>query len=623
MLLLLGALPTILFIFLAGIEREIVLRAAESILLAGFLKGQQPPQSGVFKENLFPFGQGERKGRIMKRKLHSLFVLVIFSVVVFHCPLIFAASETLAKTPLKIVVVSGTNYEMGVQYGKQAGDLIATNVDVTWELLDQLGHDMVLNDIKVWTYYLEKYDPKLKDWLLGISDGCKNKGFEVSYVDLVALMVLPQELWARPAGEYPVETGVTAFMPTKSSINLAKERINTRAMASCTAFAATGDATGNEPMVTLTLGFISDIKLYVIIFAYPNEGEPFVALTMAGKVSNNTGMNSHFAWIMTAAVTHPFMPCASSWGVPSEVYHHYLQQYCSSPAEAMEYLDSTPKGGVTGIFLFADKSGDVFAYEVGSCASEIRYPGDLGETDFVATTNHYNSETMKPFAIPAEWFGDTYIRYATIYKRLYDAEIGTIDLNFAKACWLSNEWYDEVNDEWNTVPVPNDPDDFNTCNVPGNNCEGGESQVVQFPKQKTVFLQSGGPHGTSIKYYWPDDPKPTGEYTKWQLKDSIHDMAEAASDDTLQLIEIAMDSFKDKGNALDRDTRQSLHLLLVRAQQAWRKAEGMVVSAEQIGGPKGKNHKVKMARWGEAATNYATAQLYSQMVTTTLNRLVE
>ena len=136
----------------------------------------------------------------MKRKYHALFVLVMFSVVVFYCPLFAAASGSLDTTPIKVVVVSGSNHEMGVQYGEQAAKLIAANRDATWDLLDdQLDRDTVLKDIKVWTYYLEKYDPKLKDWLLGISDGCKNKGFEVSYVDLVALMVLPQELWARPA----------------------------------------------------------------------------------------------------------------------------------------------------------------------------------------------------------------------------------------------------------------------------------------------------------------------------------------------------------------------------------------------------------------------------------------
>lgn len=573
----------------------------------------------------------KRKEEIMKRMFHALVVLVMFSVFLFHGPLAIAASGTLA-TPLRVVVVSGSNYEMGVQYGEQAADLIAANRDVTWQLLDTqvtaypggppLGRSVILKDIQVWTYYFEKYDPQLKDWLLGISKGCENKGFEISYVDLVAIMVLPQEVWARPQMPYPAETQVTAYAPSDRSVLSAKARTNTQAASSCTAFAATGSATpGGVPMVSLTLGFFSEITQYVILVAFPTDGERFVNLTMAGKVTNNTGMNSRYAWVMTAAVTDPRTPCASNWGVPSEAYHHYLQQYCKSPKEAIEYISNTPKGGVTGIFLFADKSGDVFAYECSHCGCVTRRPGDLGEKDFVATSNNYNSPAMIPYRIPAEWFPDTYVRYDTILKELSSAPSRTIGMDFAKAAWLSNNWYDVTTNAWHTVPVPNDPSDVNICNVPGNNCEGGESQVIQFPAQHIAYLQSGGPHGTAIQYYWPEDPKPTGEYTKWQLRDSIHEVARAASDDALKMIETASDSFEHKARSLDRETRRSLQRLLMQAREAWQKGRMEEASAEHTAfGRRGDHKNAQMVKWAAACTDYATAQLYSQMVTTKLNK---
>jgi len=571
----------------------------------------------------------------MKRMFHALIVMVMFSVVVFHGPLTATATGFSAKPPVKVVVVSGTNYEMGVQYGEQAAELIAVNRDVTWNLLDTrvtaypggppLGREVVLKDIQVWTYYLEKYDPQLKEWLLGISKGCNNKGFEVSYVDLMAIMVLPQEVWARPQMPYPDEAQVASYTPSKSPVLWARERANTQAVASCTAFAATGSATpGGVPMVSLTLGFFSEITQYIILVAFPSDGERFINLTMAGKVTNNTGMNSRYAWVMTAAVTDPRTPCTSSWGVPSEAYHHYLQQYCKSPADAVEYLNRTPKGGVTGIFLFADKTGDVFAYECSYCGCVAREPGDLGEKDFVATSNNYNSPAMIPYRIPAEWFPDTYVRYDTIFMELSSAPGGTIGMDFAKAAWLSNDWYDAKEDEWYTVPVPNDPSDYNTCNVPGNNCEGGESQVIQFPAQKTAYLQPGGPHGTAIQYYWPEDPKPTGEYTKWQLRNSIDKVASAASDDTLKMIQIAWDSLKDKADTLDSENRHTLKQLLIQASQAWWRGEMEQESAERSRpGHHGNSKKTQMVRWSAALTDYATAQIYSQMVTTKLKGLGE
>jgi hypothetical protein len=585
----------------------------------------------------------KRKEEIMRRMFHALVVLVMFTVFVFHGPLIATASGISATTPLQVVVVSGSNYEMGVQYGEQAAELIAANRDVTWQLLDTqvtaypggppLGREVILKDIQVWTYYLEKYDPALKDWLLGISKGCKNKGFDIIYVDLVAIMVLPQEVWARPQMPYPAETQVAGYAPSKSSLLAAKERTNTQAVSSCTAFAATGSAThGGVPMVSLTLGFFSEITQYVILVAFPTDGERFINLTMAGKVTNNTGMNSRYAWVMTAAVTDPRTPCASNWGVPSEAYHHYLQQYCKSPKEAIEYISNTPKGGVTGIFLFADKSGDVFAYECSYCGCVTRRPGDLGEEDFVATSNNYNSPDMIPYRIPAEWFPDTYVRYDTILKELSSAPSGTIGMDFAKAAWLSNRWYDATTNTWHTV-VPNDfsqldlttdpPTPF-VCYVPGNICEGGESQVIQFPAQKTAYLQSGGPHGTAIEYYWPDDPKPTGEYTKWQLRNSIDMVASAASDDALEMIQTAWNAFARKANALDPRTKQSLRSLLMDATRARREGTKEQKSIERRPSGRNKHYKHRqeeqMARWGEVYTNYATAQLYSQMVTTKLNQ---
>jgi hypothetical protein len=270
---------------------------------------------------------------------------------------------------------------------------------------------------------------------------------------------------------------------------------------------------------------------------------------------------------------------------------------------------------VTGIFLFADKSGGVFAYECGYCGCVMREPGDLGEKDFVATTNNYNSADMIPYNLPAEWFSDTYFRYATIVKKLSMAPGGTLGFDFAKAAWLSNNWYDAATDTWSTVPVPNDPSDFNTCNVPGNQCEGGESQVVQFPAQKTTHLQSGGPHGTAIQYYWPDDPKPTGEYTKWQLHDSIEKLTAAASDDARKMIKAAQDSFAHNVRTLDKDTQASLRDLLNQATQAWSKGRSKEASAS---GGKGDRQTADMAQWGAACTDYATAQLYAQMVSTKL-----
>ncbi len=563
----------------------------------------------------------------MKRTFHVLVALAMFGVVVFYGQPGAAASEVSAATPLKVVVVSGSNYEMGVQYGEQAaalidGNRLAVNSVLATQVVDANGNPLdpgypdsgvIAKDIQVWTYYLEKYDPGLKEWLLGISQGCKNKGYTVSYGDLVSIMVFLQEAWARPALPYPVETGVTASAAGKNPTVLAAARAGGHPTTLCSSFAATGGATrGGKPMVSITVGALLAVKNAIILVAFPTDGEPFVSLTLAGRVSSNAGMNNKYAWIMTAAVTDP-LSCPSSWGVTSEVYFHHLLQYSKSPAEAVNFLNNTPRGGVTGIFLFADPSGKVFVYETGSCATARRDPGKLGEKDFVATTNDYNDPGMVGYNLNPAYFPDTYVRYATVFEKLKtQTNKSVIDLDFTKGLWSANDWYDATTGTWYTVPVPSDANDPNTCNVPGNLCEGGEDQIIQFPADKIAYLEFGNPQGTSIVNYWPDNPKPTGEYTKWQLRDSVGGVAEAAANDARKMIETAWESFGHKALSLNRETQESLMSLLLQANEAWLKGKGEEESARFSGR--------QMDLWGAAYTDYATAQLYAQMVTTKLNQ---
>ena len=145
----------------------------------------------------------------------------VFFIVFFLCLGSFAAINALATginpTPSpylstgfpQVVVVSGTNYEMGMQYGRQTAHAIVHNVAIfKSKLYDKHGSDNVTKDMQVWNYYLMEHDPTLKDWIQGISDGCSQKGYYVSYLDLILLMYYPTELWSRPKAPYPAMTGI-------------------------------------------------------------------------------------------------------------------------------------------------------------------------------------------------------------------------------------------------------------------------------------------------------------------------------------------------------------------------------------------------------------------------------
>ena len=199
----------------------------------------------------------------------------------------------------QVVVVSGTDYEMGVQYGEQTAPAIVHNVAIfKSRCYDAHGRDKVTKDMQVWNYYLEKHDPGYKDWLRGIVEGCRNKGYEVEYLDLVLLMVFPGEMWSRPKTPYPQETHIawTGVSPDASSAGT---------FHSCNTFAAKGAMTPDgKPIHAITSMAFTEAMDNVILLAFPKNGVSFVSQTYAGRVNSNYAMNSKgFAWTMTAIMS--------------------------------------------------------------------------------------------------------------------------------------------------------------------------------------------------------------------------------------------------------------------------------------------------------------------------------
>src|SRR4030042_2015487 len=224
----------------------------------------------------------------------------------------------------QVVVVSGTNYEMGVQYGEQAAAAIVHNVALfKSRLYDKFGSDKVTKDMQAWDYYLKKHDPVYADWLRGIMEGCKRKGYAVTYLDLIALMVYPTEFWARPKAPYPAETRIASIGGLSAPSSQGEYH-------ACTTFAAAGAKTPDgKPIHAITSMSPTETMDNIILLAFPKEGASFVSQTYAGRVNGNYAMNSKgFSWTMTA-----IMSDNPAWGMPPEVSFHYLAQMGGSLGE--------------------------------------------------------------------------------------------------------------------------------------------------------------------------------------------------------------------------------------------------------------------------------------------------
>jgi hypothetical protein len=493
-----------------------------------------------------------------------------------------------------VVVVSGTNYDMGVEYGEQASAAIAHNVAMfKSRLYDKFGSETVTKDMQVWDYYLGKHDPVYKDWLRGIIDGCKEKGYDVSYLDLVMLMVYPTEFWARPKAPYPAETGI-------ASVEIPYAAASAGAYHACTTFAAEGTKTKDgKPIHAITSMSPTETMDNVILLAFPTEGASFVSQTYAGRVNGNSAMNSKgFSWTMTAIMSN-----TPVWGMPPEVYFHYLAQMTASSDEALDYLKSSPKGGVTGGFILTDASGKISVYEGIADKFHLRHPGDRGESgQFVVETNHLVDPSLSAYNPPWLPAIGTYARYDTAFQLLKEAAPGTVDFAFCKNFYASDDWYDAGKGTWHR-------------NEPGvrevSNSHTSVSQSIFSPADLTAYLETGTPSGLGLPAY------ATGEYVKIKLATDPKKVTYQADVDALALYWDARDSFEHDLNAkaayLTPTIVSDIRGKLDQAFAAYSVGMDRISFAILTTDP-----KKQAGLWGDAMTSYAAAQLYAQMAKTEL-----
>ena len=485
---------------------------------------------------------------------------------------------------------------MGYQYATQVPDLIYRNVVLLKSKVEaQYGPELAKTDMQVWAYYADKYDPSLREWLEGMQKGLAEKGYNVDYYDLLTVTVFSAEMWCRPPVDqpYPEETGIT--LPENSASNTDTE------IHSCTGFAAYKDATPDgNPIVGVTKMITPEKVNSIVLVAFPEEGYSFFSNPMAGSISENAGLNSAgFTWGFTAPWGPPI------WGGINEVFFHHMGQNCSSPDDAIEFLDNAPRAGVTGAFLMATVADGIKGYESLSNVSASRVPGDSGEEgDFMVQTNHLVNPKLAEYNGEGA-VGGTIYRYATMMEYVKQAaKDGGMTFEKAREAYCSDDWYDPDAKEWHR----NDPGAEGV-----NDNTSSMAQAVFLPNEKTAYFEVGTPNGVGL----PGEA--TGEYVKLELGENPLAVSNAA-DQTAQgfywdarnlYVKLKNDSklASDVSESIrsDLDTAAiELEYGMDRAAFAFNATNNGQSSAEQ------------MQLWGEALTHFAKSQMYSQMASTKL-----
>lgn len=469
---------------------------------------------------------------------------------------------------MPVIFLAGSEWEMGYQYGQQAGGYIEMAKDGLWaSLLTRYSNAAIMEK-------LAKYEEAVKrlprvDYvqiLKGMAAGAKAAGFNVSYEDVLAL-------------NYQVEM---EWLPHPSS---------------CTNLAAWGKATaGGQTIVGSNYDFPwgNGYPYMVAIVAYPAKGNAFIAHATAGKLADNFVMNDK-GLVYVSNKGPNARPEDIGFGLTDFILGPYLAMTCATADQAKDLVLSTER--TNGInCLIADKDGKAYVIEATAALAKARSAGDFGERDYLVVTNHFINPALKPAQKPwepKEYYPSSWYRYLTAQKYLEDG-FGKVDAAAAMGIMASTDYWD--GQTWQR-------DAGWTGNTVNRFSAGGPTlaSIVAIPAEKTVYLCTGNP-GTIA--WGGGAPGQTGQYVKLQLADSPRASADAAGKAAFgELLSVARSI-----TALENRSSAPVELLTVRGEldrvreQYWQGVRYLVragLAGDQV---------AALALAGKAATAFNQAQ---------------
>ena len=410
----------------------------------------------------------------------------------------------------EVIVVEGSDYEMGYQYGTKLAEKIFASVAVSSKsVYSAFGKETTNQDMQVLQRFAEQYDPGLLEWQRGVMDGCTARGYKVTMEDLMLLTAFTSEFWAHPTKPYPETMDQSEIEP--SELFGAPDKTEKHF---CTGFAAAGDAVKEgEPLIGVSGGSAYEAIDRIILISFPDDGPSTITFPTIGKSYDQEGMNSNgFAWVMTGNMSEDY-----GWGIMPEVAFHFLTRYISKPEDAIKWLSEIPRSGAFANFVMCDAEGDISVVETNAHHFFVRKPGHMGETkNFALVTNHFEAPETRGYNISLDgmdwqvWNRNSITRYATAWEYLKEAaEKDGIDIEMLRKMYHSDDWFDPDTKEWH-INEPGVDQGFNS----GFDGFDYTHQSVLCPQSKTAYLIQGTGSGVGMP------AGSTGEFAQIGLKDS-------------------------------------------------------------------------------------------------------
>ena len=310
----------------------------------------------------------------------SVIILIasIISCLLYNIGAVQAGGRVAAALPpsiMPIILLKGSDYQMGYQYGRQAGKYIVLQKDGAWvDCIDQLGsREKVLKQIRGMEYYIKKYTPDLIQQMKGIADGAKAAGFKVTYDDILL-----------------INCGVKKIAPNVPQPPLAKA--DEFSPEGCSVFSAWGSATKDGKMIFGDTKD-SDFDYQVVIIAFPDKGNNFIAGLRAGELAEHFSMNNKGLFIGTGQNAGN-RDVDNGYGLKKQFGIQHMLRFAKNATEAKDMFLSWEFPNNTNL-IFADVGGNAFVAERTTAVKGVRKVGDGGERDFIYSTNNSMTQDMK------------------------------------------------------------------------------------------------------------------------------------------------------------------------------------------------------------------------------------
>jgi len=497
--------------------------------------------------------------------------------------------EVLPPDILPVVILQGSDYEMGCQYGQQAGKYIVKNKEETWaSAMKNFSYAEVLNTLKANQYYIAKFTPQWIDMMRGISDGATAAGYPVSYIDVMLLnCTLPNP----KTSHFPAGAAEASLPPKKCSV--------------CSAW---GSATKDDRLIGMDTLDSGEALYGVVIVAFPETGNNYICGAQAGEIGDHFLMNDKGLFVGNSGGGGSPRDIDNDYGLGWSCSLTHMVRFANNASEAKKMITSW-KINIPENFHLVDIHGNAFVVEKTADIQSVRSPGDFGEKDFMYSTNNYLNDAMKvtkkggfikqhggygAYAAPRNLMLWDMLHN---YRGQVDVEFMKMILRFpgnpppyppeggwdAKICRPSNAWV--------SVLLPDDGDK-GIANI----CTGPAGRVIH-----SSTASNGEIMRSSYQYI-----KGTHTFYQLRLASEPDDVAEAAKKKAKEYIAGAYKvmmgmNFTDIGYA-------ALYELYSLANAEYFKGNSLLNSALLANG----NDQV--ALFAESITNYTRAQAHAQQV---------